>query len=151
MASEQGNLGAWYLYIVRTSTIAKNRHLNIVLQAELFLRTGTYDRPKGVGKYSESSETSRSKNPYPWRSTPISVWPAPSYQRQYGRRDRVGERFLNPLPDEASRTKREPEKKDPLRGSFFSYRPSAGAAPRSVPTQQTVYVVAPTLQLLTIP
>ena len=33
---------AWYLYIVRTSTIAKNRHLNIVLQAELFLRTGTY-------------------------------------------------------------------------------------------------------------
>ena len=28
------------------------------------------------------------------------------------------------------------KKKDPLRGSFFSYRPSAGAAPRSVPTQQ---------------
>ena len=46
MASEQGNLGAWYLCIVRTSTIAKNRHLNIVFQAELFLRTGTYDRPK---------------------------------------------------------------------------------------------------------
>ena len=62
---------AWYLYIVRTSTIAKNQHLNIVLQAELYLRTGTY-------------------------------------------------------------------------------RPWAGAAPRSVPTQQTVYVVAPTLQLLTI-
>ena len=39
---------AWYLYIVRTSTIAKNRHLNIVLQAELFLRTGTYDRPKNT-------------------------------------------------------------------------------------------------------
>ena len=39
---------AWYtyLYIVRTSTIAKNRHLNIVLQAELYLRIGTYDRPK---------------------------------------------------------------------------------------------------------
>ena len=36
---------AWYLYIVRTSTIAKNRHLNIVLRAELYLRTGTYDRP----------------------------------------------------------------------------------------------------------
>ena len=51
---------------------------------------------------------------------------------------RVGERFLNPLPDEASRTKWEPEKKDPLRGSFFSYRPLAGAAPRSVPTQQKV-------------
>ena len=63
----------------------------------------------------------------------------------------VGERSLNPLPDEASRAKWEPEKKDPLRRSFFSYRPSAGAAPRSVPTQQTVYVVGPTLQLLTIP
>ena len=62
----------------------------------------------------------------------------------------VGERWVNPLPDEASSTKWEPEKKDPLRGSFFSYRPSAGAAPRSVPTQQTIYVVAPTLQLLTI-
>ena len=50
---------------------------------------------------------------------------------------RVGERWVNPLPDEASSTKWErPEKKDPLRGSFFSYRPSAGAAPRSVPTQQ---------------
>ena len=36
---------AWTLYIVRTSTIAKNRHLNIVLRAELYLRTGTYDRP----------------------------------------------------------------------------------------------------------
>ena len=31
-----------------TSTIAKNRHLNIVLQAELHLRTGTYDRPKNT-------------------------------------------------------------------------------------------------------
>ena len=31
--------------VVRTSTIAKNRHLNIVLRAELHLRTGTYDRP----------------------------------------------------------------------------------------------------------
>ena len=39
---------AWYLHIVRTSTIAKNRHLNIVLQAELYLRTGTYDRPKNT-------------------------------------------------------------------------------------------------------
>ena len=41
----------------------------------------------------------------------------------------VGERWVNPLPDEASSTKWEPEKKDPLRGSFFSYRPSAGTAP----------------------
>ena len=51
----------------------------------------------------------------------------------------VGEKSVNPLPDGTSSTKREPEKKDPLRGSFFSYRPSAGAhrpsagaAPRSV-------------------
>ena len=50
----------------------------------------------------------------------------------------VGEKSVNPLRDEASlkrsgnETKWEPEKKDPLRGSFFSYRPSAGAAPRSV-------------------
>ena len=43
----------------------------------------------------------------------------------------VGEKSVNPLPDGTSSTKREPEKKDPLRGSFFSYRPSAGAAPRS--------------------
>ena len=64
-----------------------------------------------------------------------------------------GQKSVNPLRDEASLKrsgKNSPEKKDPLRGSFFSYRPSAGAAPRSVPTQQTVYVVAPTLQLLTI-
>ena len=39
---------AWYLYIIRTSTIAKNRHVNIVLQAELYLRTGTYNRPKNT-------------------------------------------------------------------------------------------------------
>ena len=48
----------------------------------------------------------------------------------------VGEKSVNPLPDGTSSTKREPEKKDPLRGSFFSYRPLAGAAPRSGPTQQ---------------
>ena len=49
-----------------------------------------------------------------------------------------GESWVNPLPDEASSTKWEfePEKKDPLRGSVFSYRPSAGAAPRSVLTHQ---------------
>ena len=39
---------AWSLSIVRMSTIAKNWHLNIVLQAELYLRTGTYDRPKNT-------------------------------------------------------------------------------------------------------
>ena len=60
------------------------------------------------------------------------------------------EKSVNPLLDGTSLAKWEPEKKDPLHRSFFSYRPSAGAAPRSVPTQQTVYVVAPTLQLLTI-
>ena len=55
-------------------------------------------------------------------------------------------RFLMKHPERSGNQK----KKDPLRGSFFSYRPSAGAVPRSVPTQQTEYVVAPTLQLLTI-
>ena len=39
---------AWYLYIVCTSTINKNQHLNIILQAELYLRTSTYDRPKNT-------------------------------------------------------------------------------------------------------
>ena len=39
---------AWSLYILRTSTIAKNRHLNIVLQAELYLRTSTCDGPKST-------------------------------------------------------------------------------------------------------
>ena len=52
------------------------------------------------------------------------------------RPDMFGERWVNPLPDEASSTKWAPEKKNPLRGSFFSYRPSAGAAPQSVLTQQ---------------
>ena len=33
------------------------------------------------------------------------------------------------------------KKKTRFAGLFFSYRPSAGAAPRSVPTQQTVYYV----------
>ena len=61
-----------------------------------------------------------------------------------------GEKSVNPLRDEASPLLSGNQKKDPLRGSFFSYRPLAGAAPRSVSTQQTVYVVAPTLQLLTI-
>ena len=35
------------LSMARTSTIAKNRHLNTVLQTELYLRTGT-DRPKNT-------------------------------------------------------------------------------------------------------
>ena len=42
------NLGMVSVYIVRTPTLAKNLHLNIVLQAELYLRTGTYDRPKNT-------------------------------------------------------------------------------------------------------
>ena len=47
MASEQGNLGM--VSVFRTYVHSyKNRHLNIVLQAELFLRTGTYDRPKNT-------------------------------------------------------------------------------------------------------
>ena len=84
---------AWYLYIVRTSTIAKNRHLNIVLQAELFLRTGTYDRPKNtvpVGTCTGYGDTFgpalAQKNTKPWRSTPIHVSPATTtiYADGYG-------------------------------------------------------------------
>ena len=120
MASEQGNLGAWYLYIVRTSTIAKNRHLNIVLQAELFVRTGTYDRPK-LGKNSESSwpETSRSKNPYPWRSTPIHVSPATNAADMGARPDRVGERSLNPLRMKHHLRSGNQKKKTRFAGLFF--------------------------------
>ena len=47
MASEQGNLGMVSVYRMYDHSY-KNRHLNIVLQAELFLRTGTYDRPKNT-------------------------------------------------------------------------------------------------------
>ena len=80
---------AWSLYIVRTSTIAKNRHLNIVLRAELHLRTGTYDRPNlnlAIDAYPRIALIKQTDNmgaiPY-----------------------RVGERWVNPLPDEASRAK----------------------------------------------
>ena len=55
---------AWSPYIVRTSTIAKNRHLNIVLQAELNLRTGTYDRPKTPRRLTLHAPRST----LPWRS-----------------------------------------------------------------------------------
>ena len=61
------------------------------------------------------------------------------YRSSFRRGNGFFTHFLMKHLDEAG-----PEKKDPLRGSFFSYRPSAGAAPRSVPTQQTVYVIAPT-------
>ena len=47
LATDEASL-AWSLYIVRTSTVAKNWHLNLVLQAELYLRTGTYDWPKNT-------------------------------------------------------------------------------------------------------
>ena len=30
------------------ASLAKNRHLNLGLQAELYVRTGTYDRPKNT-------------------------------------------------------------------------------------------------------
>ena len=36
------------LGMVRTATIGKNRHLNTVLQADLYLTTGTYDWPKNT-------------------------------------------------------------------------------------------------------
>ena len=47
--------------VYRTSTIAKNWHLNIVLQVELYtyLRTGTYDRPKNTLVISINSATGK--------------------------------------------------------------------------------------------
>ena len=35
-------------YLFMRQARAKNRHLNLGLQAELYLRTGTYDRPKNT-------------------------------------------------------------------------------------------------------
>ena len=60
----------------------------------------------------------------------------------------VGEKSVN-LMEHLVRSGNQ-KKKTHFGGLFFSYRPSAGATPRSVPTQQTVYGVAPTLRLLTI-
>ena len=125
----RGMLGMVSVYRVRTSTIAKNRHLNIVLRAELHLRTGTYDRPNLA------------------KALAIDAYPRIALFRQtIWYTLQVGERFLNPLRMKhhlrsgknliSGQTHTQPEKKDPLRGSFFSYRPLAGAAPRSVPTQQ---------------
>ena len=63
----------------------------------------------------------------------------------------VGEKSVNPLPDGTSSTKREQKKKTRFAGLFFltGLRPVL-PLDQSVSTQQTVYVVAPTLQLLTI-
>ena len=47
MASLQGNSTSSFKHRLRQAR-AKNRHLNLVFQAELYLRTGTYDRPKNT-------------------------------------------------------------------------------------------------------
>ena len=62
----------------------------------------------------------------------------------------VGERWVNPLPDEAPRAKWEPEKNTRFAGLFFltSLRPVLPLG--QCPPSKTVCVVAPTLQLLTI-
>ena len=60
---------AWDLYIVRTSTIAKNMRLNIVLQVELYLRTGTYDRLKNTAAIDSACA--------PLDSAPGDACPAP--------------------------------------------------------------------------
>ena len=81
--------------------IAKNRHLNIVLQAELYLRTGTYDRPKNTLAIDSA------------RALAIDAYPRialTKFQRQIWTIDRLflfGEYWVNPLPDhdEASRAK----------------------------------------------
>ena len=86
------------------------------------------------------------KNTKPWRSTPIHVsltfdrqtiwalYPTPYRSGNVGLTHflmkHLGEVGMKHLERSGK------EKKDPLRGSFFSYRPSASAAPRSVRTQQ---------------
>ena len=48
-----------------------------------------------------------------------------------------GESWVNPLRDGTSpQSENQKKKKEPLHWSFISYRPSAGAAPRSVIAQQ---------------
>ena len=47
MASLQSNCTASFKHHLRQAR-AKNRHLNLGLQAELYLRTGTYVRPKNT-------------------------------------------------------------------------------------------------------
>ena len=134
---------AWSLYIVRTSNIAKNRHKH---------RFASGTVPKNRHLYTiviRLDPPSPEKTPSPGDRR-LSTY---SFFDEYGRSiDRLFRSGNVGLTHSLMKhlAKWEPEKKDPLRGSFFSYRPSAGAAPRSVPTQQTVYVVAPTLQLLTI-
>jgi hypothetical protein len=61
-----------------------------------------------------------------------------------------GKSWVNPLHNEASSLFSGNQKKKTCFTGLFSNWPLASAAPWSVPTQQTVYVVAPTLQLLTI-
>jgi len=91
---------AWYLHIVRTSTIAKNRHLNIVLRAELYLRTGTYDRPKN---------TLAIDSAYPARLCPGDRCARRRFAACMHALNEgwtidmtVGEKSVNPLRDEAS-------------------------------------------------
>ena len=121
MASLQGNCTslkhhstgeaclAWSLYIIRTSTIAKNRHLNIVLQAELYLRTGTYDRPKNTLAIGALA-------------TPSFVSPLTRHGMRYLSLKiiyLVGERWVNPLPDEASSEVGTRKKRPASRVFFF--------------------------------
>ena len=47
MASLQSNSTSSFKHHLRQAR-AKNRHLHLGLQAELYLRTGTYDRPKNT-------------------------------------------------------------------------------------------------------
>ena len=97
----RGMLLAWSLYIVRTSTIAKNRHLNIVLRAELYLRTGTYDRPNLA------------------KALAIDAYPRIALVNMDDRPDRVGERFLNPLRMKHHLRSGNQKKKTRFAGLFF--------------------------------
>ena len=57
-------LGMVSVYRTYVHYIAKNRRLNIVLQAELYLRTNTYDRPKNT----LAIDSARARSTLPWSS-----------------------------------------------------------------------------------
>ena len=103
--TRQARLGMVSVYRVRTSTIAKNRHLNIVLRAELHLRTGTYDQPNLA------------------KALAIDAYPRIALIRQPDnmgdRPDRVGERFLNPLRMKHHLRSGNQKKKTRFAGHFF--------------------------------
>ena len=120
---------AWSLYIVRTSNIAKNRHKHrfasgtVSKNRHLYrIRCDTFGpalarKTPSPGDRRLSTYSFDTFRPNPAktlicldrkpRRSPIHVWPASILSCSGLSIYLWGERSLNPLPDEASRTKRE--------------------------------------------